>query len=175
MQVNRNRGQRWKFACEIGDKTSKMKDFINLVEPQHTPSMSKRWKPMVPYKQDRMLSPESLKLAVLDSPKIQMLIKRQARTRKEEAELRKSVKEMLDEIGLAMNLPILRSLGTILNKILPQMTAGVWVNDASVKAVKAAISHGRHPVLFLPSHRSYADFVMISYICFGYDLEIPVS
>ena len=30
-----------------------------------------------------------------------------------------------------------------------------------------------YPVVFLPSHRSYADFILISYVCFHYDLPLP--
>lgn len=32
---------------------------------------------------------------------------------------------------------------------------------------------GLNPVVFVPSHRSYADFVLMTYICFCYDIEFP--
>lgn len=32
---------------------------------------------------------------------------------------------------------------------------------------------GKVPVVYVPSHRSYADFILMSYICFNYDIEIP--
>lgn len=32
---------------------------------------------------------------------------------------------------------------------------------------------GTTPVIFLPSHRSYADFILMSYVCFTYNIEIP--
>lgn len=31
-----------------------------------------------------------------------------------------------------------------------------------------------HPVVLLPSHRSYIDFLMMSYLLFSYDLALPV-
>lgn len=31
-----------------------------------------------------------------------------------------------------------------------------------------------HPVILMPNHRSYIDFLIISYIMFTYDLSIPV-
>jgi len=31
-----------------------------------------------------------------------------------------------------------------------------------------------HPVILMPSHRSYMDFLIISYLMFTYDLPIPV-
>lgn len=31
-----------------------------------------------------------------------------------------------------------------------------------------------HPVVLLPSHRSYVDFLMLSYLLYTYDLALPV-
>lgn len=33
---------------------------------------------------------------------------------------------------------------------------------------------GQNPVIFLPTHRSYADFILMAFLCFNYDVEIPV-
>lgn len=40
-----------------------------------------------------------------------------------------------------------------------------------MQRLKATI--GDRPVLYLPSHRSYLDFVLMTFICFAYDLTIP--
>jgi glycerone phosphate O-acyltransferase len=32
---------------------------------------------------------------------------------------------------------------------------------------------GNNPVIFAPSHRSYGDFILMSYVCFHYKIEIP--
>ncbi|XP_049820228.1 dihydroxyacetone phosphate acyltransferase isoform X2 [Aethina tumida] len=32
---------------------------------------------------------------------------------------------------------------------------------------------GNCPVIFVPSHRSYADFIQLSYVCFTFDIAIP--
>lgn len=37
--------------------------------------------------------------------------------------------------------------------------------------IKSAM--GNCPVIFVPAHRSYADFVIFSYVFFHYDIEIP--
>ncbi len=31
----------------------------------------------------------------------------------------------------------------------------------------------QNPVIFLPTHRSYADFILMAFLCFNYDIEIP--
>lgn len=32
---------------------------------------------------------------------------------------------------------------------------------------------GKNPVLFLPTHRSYADFCLMTYLCYHYDIDLP--
>ncbi|XP_068618978.1 dihydroxyacetone phosphate acyltransferase isoform X2 [Battus philenor] len=32
---------------------------------------------------------------------------------------------------------------------------------------------GKNPILFLPTHRSYADFCVLTYLCYHYDIELP--
>ena len=33
---------------------------------------------------------------------------------------------------------------------------------------------GNNPVVFVPTHRSYADFILMAFLCCNYDIEIPV-
>lgn len=86
-------------------------------------------------------------------------------------ELTVIVRQMLDEIGLARSLPVIRWLGICIQSTIKKICTGVYVNELSIEKVKRKI--GTHPVLYLPSHRSYADFILMSYLCFTYDLEIP--
>lgn len=32
---------------------------------------------------------------------------------------------------------------------------------------------GNCPVILIPSHRSYVDFILMSYVCFAYDIAVP--
>lgn len=86
-------------------------------------------------------------------------------------ELQKSVREMLNEIGLDRSMCVIRWSGVCLNGIMKKLCAGIYVNEDSINRLKRTM--GNQPVLYLPSHRSYADFVLMSYICFSYDIEIP--
>lgn len=81
------------------------------------------------------------------------------------------IRDILDEIGLACSMPVIRWSGICLNQILQRICTAVHVNDASMQQLKRTI--GDRPVLYLPSHRSYLDFVLMSYVCFAYDLAIP--
>lgn len=150
-----------------------MEDFVNLIE-KTPPDMGKRWNPLIPYKFEKYLTPETLQSTVLNSLEVERICKYYSDgNAKREVELKKVVKGLLEEIGFKRNMTVIRFLGITLNKILVQMTNGVYVNKRSLENVKRELSMSRCPVLYLPSHRSYADFVLMSYICFANDLEIP--
>lgn len=138
------------------------------------PNMSKKWNPLIPYPHELLLNPETLKAAVLNSDRIRELcVQMTASGEKVNAKTKKAIKYILQEIGLAYSLPTIRTLGICLNKILDGMISGVYVNQTSIKTLKQVLSTGKSPVIYLPSHRSYADFILMSYICFAHDIEIP--
>lgn len=45
---------------------------------------------------------------------------------------------------------------------------------APVVLLQMRASIGHNPVIFMPSHRSYADFLLMSYVCFHYNIMLPV-
>lgn len=104
--------------------------------------------------------------------RIKRLIEETSKTenRKPE-EIQKQVANLLLEIGFSRSLKTIRSLGVILNYFLTRICEGLYVNQTSVRRLKKEV-HG-NPVLYLPSHRSYADFILISYVCFTNEIEIP--
>lgn len=153
-----------------------MENFVNLIEGNRVPDMGKKWQPLIPYKRDKRLTPESLKTTVLNSPEVDRICNFYSNgDDKKEAQLRDIIKGLLEEIGFKRNMTTIRFLGIMLNKVLRQMSLGVYVNRKSINLAKRELSHNRYPVLYVPCHRSYADFVLMSYICFTHDLEIPVS
>ncbi|PSN42636.1 hypothetical protein C0J52_08689 [Blattella germanica] len=85
--------------------------------------------------------------------------------------LYKTVHGMLDEIGYNRHLPVIRWLGLLLLKVLKKTCNGLCVNEAGVNRLMSAM--GDNPVIFAPSHRSYGDFILLSYICFHYKIQIP--
>lgn len=148
---------------------------MNLIEGNRVPDMGKKWQPLIPYKCDKRLTPESLKTTVLNSMEVDRIcIFYSDGDATKEAQLRDVVRGLLEEIGFKRNMTTIRFLGIMLNKVLKQMSLGVYVNRKSIDLAKRELSHNRYPVLYVPCHRSYADFVLMSYICFTHDLEIPV-
>ncbi|XP_031637359.1 dihydroxyacetone phosphate acyltransferase [Contarinia nasturtii] len=151
-----------------------MENFVNLIEGDRLPDMGKYWQPLIPYKFENLLTPETLKTTVLHSEEVDRICKFYSDgDDKKEAQLRRIIKLQLEEIGFKRKMTVIRFLGIMLNKILLQMTHGVYVNRKSLELVKRELAQSRCPVLYLPTHRSYLDFILMSYICFAHDLEIP--
>lgn len=43
-----------------------MENFVNLIEGNRLPDMGKQWNPLIPYKFEKLLTPETLKTTVLN-------------------------------------------------------------------------------------------------------------
>ncbi|XP_059619928.1 dihydroxyacetone phosphate acyltransferase [Phlebotomus argentipes] len=149
-----------------------LQQYQNLLLGNRLPNLRKKWDPLIPCRKDRYLTPEQLKQLVARSPRIlKVLDEMSENDKKKRKQLTVAVQQMLDEIGLARSLPVIRWLGICIQSTIKKICTGVYVNESSIENVKRKV--GSHPVLYLPSHRSYADFILMSYLCFTYDLEIP--
>ncbi|XP_036323315.1 dihydroxyacetone phosphate acyltransferase [Rhagoletis pomonella] len=152
--------------------TSYMEDFENIIASGKEPVMTKEYKPQVANEFERYLNPQTLKRHVFRSEKVRKIIEHYAQANNCPAkQIEKQVKEIIDEIGLERNLPIIRWCGMAITAISKRILSGIYVNSKSIRTVREQL--GRNPVCYLPSHRSYMDFVLMSYICFYYDIEIP--
>lgn len=148
-----------------------MENYQNLIRPT-TPRMLKEWTPWIPMKMAKYLTPEQLKLNVLSSTRIRRIIEELAKG--DERNVRKltaQISALLVEIGFKKNMQIIKTLGVITSSILTRIYNGLQVNVASIERLKAKVHN--NPVLYLPSHRSYADFILMTYVCYSYDIEIP--
>ncbi|XP_075221478.1 dihydroxyacetone phosphate acyltransferase [Lycorma delicatula] len=86
-------------------------------------------------------------------------------------EVSKHVVEILKEIGHTRQMAVFRCFGLCFIKVLKEVISCVFVNEAQILKLKSEM--GGNPVIFVPSHRSYADFLLMSYITFHYNIEIP--
>ncbi|XP_062563083.1 dihydroxyacetone phosphate acyltransferase [Armigeres subalbatus] len=151
-----------------------LNNFRNLLGPgtSDLTDMTKSYGPAFPYPKDSHVTPAELKKLVMASERIQTIIEKESQgdvTKR--TEVVNSIKAILDEIGLDESLPIIRTLGTILNFIFGRILSGLHVNETKLEHLKS--KYGKQPVLYLPSHRSYGDFILMSYVSFCYNIAIP--
>lgn len=146
--------------------------YVNMIAPNNEPNMTKPYKPLMAQIVENPLDPQSLKRYILATEKMEQILeyysKKMNRTPQE---VRKLVKSLLDEIGLDRNLSIIRWCGIAITYISKRITKGIFIHEPHIKRLKSNL--GQNPIIYLPSHRSYMDFILLSYVFFHYDIEIP--
>ncbi|XP_007467049.1 PREDICTED: dihydroxyacetone phosphate acyltransferase [Lipotes vexillifer] len=146
-----------------------------LEERRHVSDLKfamKCYTPLV-YKGITPCKPSEIKCSVLNSEEIHYVIKQLSRESLQSAEvLREEACEILDEMNHKLRLGAIRFCAFALSKIFKQIFSKVCVNEEGIQKLQRAIQE--HPVVLLPSHRSYIDFLMLSFLLYNYDLPVPV-
>ncbi|XP_061846909.1 dihydroxyacetone phosphate acyltransferase isoform X2 [Colius striatus] len=159
------------------DLTSKKRDeFEDILEERRLSSdlryAMKCYTPVI-YKGLSPCKPNAIKSAVLQSEQVQYVIKQLAKEMGESPDIiQEEAVEILDEMGHSMQLGAVRFFAFTLSKIFKRLFRRVCVNEEGMQRLQHAIQE--HPVVLLPSHRSYVDFLMLSYLLYTYDLALPV-
>jgi len=83
-------------------------------------------------------------------------------------ESEKRAEQIFDRMGHTMTLKIVRGLGYFLRKVFRRIYSGIHVEEKGIDRIRQMLGVG--PLLLIPSHRSYIDFLIISYIMYEYDL-----
>lgn len=113
-----------------------------------------------------------MRATVFASAAVQAAIKREAEKEKlPVAQVEGSVRQMLDKMCGESSLPVISGMGWFFKKIWRRIYESVEVDAAGLAAVRAAAARG--PLIFAPTHRSYVDFLIVSYICFSCQLPMP--
>ncbi|CAH0728277.1 unnamed protein product, partial [Brenthis ino] len=134
--------------------------------------MTRSWEPKKTVTLGKYYSPQEIKKVVAESVYIDAYLEAEsARSGAPKEQLRKEVFEYLEEIAMDKKMHIIRWMGIMFLKICFMMKIGVFVNEPALLKIKSSM--GKNPILFLPTHRSYADFCLMTYLCFHYDIELP--
>ncbi|XP_043962098.1 dihydroxyacetone phosphate acyltransferase isoform X2 [Gambusia affinis] len=87
-------------------------------------------------------------------------------------EIQSEAEAILEEMAHRLQLSTIRFFAFMLSKIFKTLFRSICVNEEGIQRLQQAIQE--HPVVLLPSHRSYMDFLLMSYILYTYDLALPV-
>lgn len=72
-----------------------------------------------------------------------------------------------------LRMPMVRLLGWGLRKIWRSMYDKIVVDINSLNKLKKFISQKDGSLVIVPSHRSYIDFLIVSYVFFSYNIQVP--
>ncbi|KAM3856584.1 dihydroxyacetone phosphate acyltransferase isoform 2-T2 [Vipera latastei] len=157
--------------------TSKKKyEFEDILEERRQSSdlryAMKCYTPVV-YKDLSPCKPSAIKTIVLQSEQVQYVIRQLSRETGQSLDIiQEEAAEILDEMGHGMHMGAIRFFAFTLSKIFKCLFKSVYVNEDGMQKLQQAIQE--HPVVLLPSHRSYMDFLLLSYVLYSYDLAMPV-
>ncbi|XP_029966607.1 dihydroxyacetone phosphate acyltransferase-like [Salarias fasciatus] len=87
-------------------------------------------------------------------------------------EVKEEARSILEEMSQNLQLGFVRLMGFVLTKVLKRIFTGVFFNMDGLNTLQQAVKE--NPVILMPNHRSYVDFLVISYILFTYDIPLPV-
>lgn len=125
------------------------------------------------YKDLTLCKPSVIKTTVMDSDRMQYVMKQISLETGETFDvIQEQACEILDEMGHNLKLGAIRVFALSLSKIFKRLYGKVLCNMEGIQKLAKAVRE--YPVILLPSHRSYIDFLLISYIMYTYDLAIPV-
>ncbi|XP_019727047.1 dihydroxyacetone phosphate acyltransferase isoform X2 [Hippocampus comes] len=125
------------------------------------------------YRGAKPFSADQLNTAVLASHNVRSVIVEVAmETGSPPEAVRAQAAAILEEMSQKLQLGFVRLMGFMLSKVLKRIYSHIYVNMDALHTLQQVVSDA--PVILLPNHRSYTDFLVISYIMFTYDIPLPV-
>ncbi|XP_059212894.1 dihydroxyacetone phosphate acyltransferase isoform X2 [Centropristis striata] len=154
----------------------KRDDFEDILEERRNSSdlrYALRCYTPVLYKGVTPCKSSELKSMVLQSDQLHYVINQVSKeTGQPTDDLQDEASAILDEMAQSLQLSTVRFFAFTLSKVFKTLFRSICVNEEGIQRLQQAIQE--HPVVLLPSHRSYMDFLLMSYILYTYDLALPV-
>ncbi|MCC6648221.1 MAG: 1-acyl-sn-glycerol-3-phosphate acyltransferase [Polyangiaceae bacterium] len=118
-------------------------------------------------------NPDRMRDEILRSPKLQALIKDLAgEGRNERRLLTLKAYGMLRELEARPTLEVHKAFELALHQIVSRIYAGVEVDEEGLERVRRAGKRGT--IVFLPSHKSHVDYLLLSYVLNAAHLQLPL-
>ncbi|CAG5928141.1 unnamed protein product [Menidia menidia] len=126
-----------------------------------------------PYNAAPPSSTAELNRAVLESQYLRYMVKEIAtETGSPVEQVREEACGILNEMSQNLQLGFIRLMSYTLSKVFKRLFSSIFVNMEGLNMLQQAAQEC--PVILMPNHRSYVDFLVISYILYSYDIPIPV-
>ncbi|CAL8081175.1 unnamed protein product [Orchesella dallaii] len=134
---------------------------------------SRSWTPSPYFSRGKPRDIKEICQQVLQSEAVINAIKEVAKMEgKEDAEVQKRAQDVIQEMSHNFHLYAVRWFGLVLSKLGKKLYSSIYVNKEKLEEIRSGFE--RYPVIFLPTHRSYVDFLLLSYVCFTYSLPLPI-
>ncbi|XP_059144177.1 dihydroxyacetone phosphate acyltransferase-like [Physella acuta] len=125
------------------------------------------------FKLNKPRTPAQLKEHVMASDRVQYAIEQAClETKLPKSEITAEAAKILDEMAHNQRMGAIRSFAYALVKVFKSLYQRIYVNVDGIQKVRGMVKE--YPILLMPSHRSYMDFLLMSYVFYHYDLPLPV-
>lgn len=125
------------------------------------------------YRHRKPRSPKGIKEDVLRSRPVQFAISELvAESGRSLDDVEREAREILEQMGHHLTMKAIRFFGMLLSKSWKRIYQSIYVNPDGIETVRKLVP--KYPIVLLPTHRSYVDFLVISYAFFHYNLPLPV-
>lgn len=157
--------------------SARQKDFFVdiLDERRNTSDVSwaLRQREVPAYKYNEPRSPAEVKQDVLNSDRVKFAVEKICEeTGSSLEDVMKEAEAVVDEMAHNLRVGVIRGFAIFLVKVMKSLFQRIYVNEEAIQKVRAMMKE--YPILLMPSHRSYLDFLLMSYVFFHYDLPLPV-
>ncbi|XP_062267831.1 dihydroxyacetone phosphate acyltransferase-like [Platichthys flesus] len=126
-----------------------------------------------PYQGGPPCSTAELNKAVLESQYLRFVAEEIAmETGSSVVEVREQARKLLEEMSQNLQLSSIRLMSYTITKVAKRLFSSIYVNMEGLNKLQKATQET--PVILMPNHKSYLDFLVISYILFTYDIPVPV-
>lgn len=88
-------------------------------------------------------------------------------------DLENNARAMINEMASKADLATVRWLGIFITKAMKRMFLRIYVNEINLSHLKKETQISQIQYVYVPTHRSYLDFILLSYILFSYDMALP--
>ena len=85
----------------------------------------------------------------------------------------KKGRDIIDRMAAKLSFTKMRVLGYVLHKAFKNMYESVVVNKHDIQMIKELNQENTGNVIYCPTHRSYVDFMILSYILYAHHIKVP--
>lgn len=122
-----------------------------------------------------------MKSVVMNSARIQKLIEDTTNNRKNKnvtpeqykSQLVSSGNRFCEKLMSTYSMPMIRFASFLINKMFKQMFEKIVVDESSLNKIAKLDYKTQGPIIIMPTHRSFVDFILVSYIFFAYKMKTP--
>lgn len=115
-----------------------------------------------------------LRNAVLESNVVRAAIKERAEAfGMDMDDVERQAASILSTMAAQVDYKTVRKFGWLLRKVCRNMYDQIHVDETGLTRIRDLLAERRGSVVLVPTHRSYVDFLLMSYVFFAYNIPVP--